>query len=165
SHGNKQKLGLIQAFMHKPELLILDEPTLGLDPLMQQEFYDLVAEARTAGQTIFLCSHILPEIERICDRVGFIRKGQLIAVEEVSALKKKALRKLQVYFGSPITEEAFKNINGVEDVKVEGSILYCTVVGSLDNLIKTASGYEVINIISEEPDLEDIFMKYYGGGS
>jgi len=91
SHGNKQRIGLIQAFIHKPGLLILDEPTLGLDPLMQQEFYRLIAEVKAEGRTVFLSSHILPEVERVCNRVGIIREGRVIAVEKIEALKASAL--------------------------------------------------------------------------
>lgn len=163
SSGNKHKLGLIQAFMHKPELLILDEPTVGLDPLMQQEFYRMALEAKAAGQTIFLSSHILPEVERICDRVGFIRKGRIIDVEEVSDLKAYAFRQLEIRFGQSVPKDAFTNLTGVRDVMVEDNILRCTVAGSLDAVIKAAAKFEVVNVISHEPDLEEIFLAYYGG--
>ena len=164
SHGNKQKLGLIQAFMHKPELLILDEPTTGLDPLMQQEFYRLIAEARVAGRTVFLSSHILPEVERVCDRVGIIREGRVIAVETVEALKARALRRLEIHFAAPVPQEVFAGVPGVRDLTVEDSVLRCTVAGSLDALIKAAARFEVINVISHEPTLEEVFLACYGGG-
>ncbi|MFQ6116853.1 MAG: ATP-binding cassette domain-containing protein [Candidatus Bipolaricaulia bacterium] len=164
SHGNKQKIGLIQAFMHKPELLILDEPTLGLDPLMQQEFYRLIAEVKAEGRTVFLSSHILPEVERVCGRVGIIREGRLIAVENVEALKARALRRLEIHFATPVPQEAFADAAGVRDVTVEDSVLRCTVVGTLDAVIKAAAQFEVVNVISHEPSLEEIFLTYYGGG-
>jgi len=164
SHGNKQKIGLIQAFIHKPELLILDEPTLGLDPLMQQEFYRLIAEVKAEGRTVFLSSHILPEVERLCDRVGIIREGRVIAVENVKALKARALRRLEIHFATPVPQEPFDEVAGVRDVTVEDSVLRCTVAGSLDALIKTAAQFEVVNVISHEPSLEEIFLAYYGGG-
>jgi ABC-2 type transport system ATP-binding protein len=164
SHGNKQKIGLIQAFMHKPELLILDEPTTGLDPLMQQEFYRLIAEARANGQTVFISSHILPEVERVCDRVGIIREGRLIAVETVATLKARALRRLEIHFAGPVPQEAFAGLPGVRDLTVVDSVLHCTVVGSLDALVKAAAQFEVVNVISHEPSLEEIFLAYYGGG-
>lgn len=163
SHGNKQKLGLLQAFMHKPELLILDEPTIGLDPLMQQEFYRLITEAKGEGRTVFLSSHIMPEVERVCDRVGIIREGQLIAVENIEALKARALRRLEIHFATPVPQEAFADVAGVRDVSVQNSILSCTVVGTLDALVKAAAQFEVVNLISHEPSLEEIFLAYYSG--
>ncbi len=161
SHGNKQKLGLVQAFMHQPELLILDEPTQGLDPLVQQEFYRMIAEARAAGRTVFLSSHVLPEVEKTCDRVGIIREGRLVAVEEVAALKAKALRRLEIRFAVPVSPAAFAEVPGVHDLHVENSSLRCTVTGSLDAVIKAAAGFEVIDLISQEPSLEEIFLAYY----
>jgi len=163
SSGNKHKAGLIQALMHKPELLILDEPTVGLDPLMQQEFYRIANEAKKQGQTLFISSHILPEVERICDRVGFIRRGKLIKVEEVLDLKEHAFRQIEIHFANPVSKEEFENLSVVKDVRVEDSVLRFTVAGPLDAVVKTAAKFEVINIISHEPNLEDIFLTYYGG--
>lgn len=164
SHGNKQKIGLIQAFIHKPELLILDEPTLGLDPLMQQEFYRLIAEIKAERRTVFLSSHILPEVERVCDRVGIIREGKLVAVESVEALKARALHQLEIHFATSVPLKAFADLAGVRDVTVEDSVLRCTVVGTLDAVIKAAAQFEVVNVISHEPSLEEIFLAYYSGG-
>lgn len=161
SHGNKQKLGLVQAFMHQPDLLILDEPTQGLDPLVQQEFYRMIAEARAVGRTIFLSSHVLPEVEKTCDRVGIIREGRLVAVEEVAGLKAKALRRLEIRFATPVPPAAFEGLPGVRDVRAENSALTCTVTGSLDAVIKAAAGFEVVDLISQEPSLEEIFLAYY----
>jgi ABC-2 type transport system ATP-binding protein len=164
SHGNKQKIGLIQAFMHKPELLILDEPTTGLDPLIQQEFYRLIGEVKAEGRTVFLSSHNLTEVERVCDRVAIIREGKLIAVENVAALKTRALRRLEIHFAAPVTQDAFTSLPGVRDVKVENNVLYCTIVGSLSAVIKAAAPLDVVNVISHEPSLEEIFLAYYGRG-
>ena len=164
SKGNKQKVGLVQAFMAQPELLILDEPTGGLDPLVQQEFYRMVREAKSQGQTVFLSSHVLAEVERIADRVCIIREGLLVLDEEVAALKAKALRQLEIHFTEPAPIEAFRDIPGVREVSVEGNDLKCSVVGSVDALIKAASRFEVVNISSHEPDLEDIFLDYYREG-
>lgn len=161
SHGNKQKLGLVQAFMHRPELLILDEPTQGLDPLVQQEFYRVIAETRASGRTVFLSSHVLPEVEKICDRVGIIREGRLIAVEEVANLKAKAFRRLEIRFAVPVPAAAFAGLPGVSDLQVENNILRCLVTGPLDSVIKTAAGFEVVDLISQEPSLEEIFLTYY----
>ena len=164
SLGNKQKLGLLQAFMHKPELLILDEPTNGLDPLMQHEFYDLLTETKKEGRTIFLSSHILPEVEKVCDRVGIIRQGKLVTVETIEALKSHSVRQLEIHFARAIPKEKFSNVPGIRDILVQDKLLTCNVVGSLDALVKAAAQFEVINIISHEPSLEDIFMTYYNEG-
>jgi ABC-2 type transport system ATP-binding protein len=161
SSGNKQKIGLIQALMHKPELLILDEPTAGLDPLIQQEFYKLIKESRATGQTVFLSSHILPEVERVCDRVGIIREGRLVAVEEVQALKSKAVRQMEIVFDHPVPVQEFIGLPGVRDCMTQNGHLRCTVEGSLDALVKQASRHTVINMISEEPNLEEIFLTFY----
>ena len=164
SHGNKQKVGLVQAFMNRPQLLVLDEPTTGLDPLMQQQFYQLIAEARADGQTVLLSSHVLPEVERVCDRVAIIREGRLVAVETVATLKARALRRMEVHFASPVPLDAFKDLPGVGDVSVDNTILRCTIVGKLDAVVKAAARYEVVTMITHEPTLEEVFLTYYGGG-
>jgi ABC-2 type transport system ATP-binding protein len=161
SKGNKQKVGLVQALMHRPELLILDEPTAGLDPLVQQTFNQLVLEAKGEGRTIFLSSHVLAEVERIADRVGIIRDGQLVLVEEVNALKTRALRRLELHFAGAVPAAAFERLSGVRDVQVQDGIVECTVEGSVDALIKAAAQFEVVNIVSHQPDLEEIFLAYY----
>lgn len=163
SSGNKHKLGLIQVFMHQPELVILDEPTVGLDPLMQQEFYEMILEAKKEGQTAFISSHILPEVERICDRVAFIRKGKLIDIKEISALKAQALKYIEITFAQPVPKDEFSNLSGIQNVVMKDTVLRCTVAGSFDTFIKALARFEVVNMISEEPNLEDIFLTYYGG--
>lgn len=163
SHGNRQKLGLVQAFMARPELLILDEPTIGLDPLMQQEFYHMVAEVRADGRTVFLSSHIMPEVERVCDRVAIIREGVIVTTEEISTIKSRVLRKMEIHFAEDVPAECYTNIEGVRDVVVSGNVLSCTVVGELDALIKAAAQAHVVNIISQEPSLEEVFLTYYQG--
>ncbi len=165
SRGNKQKIGLIQAFMKRPELIIMDEPTAGLDPLMQQEFYALVKEVKAEGRTIFISSHIVPEVERICDRVGIIREGELTTVEDVNILKDRALHELEFRFAQPVPPEVFANLPGVRDVIVHGSTLSCTVVGSPDAMVKAAAGYEVVGLSSREASLEDVFLAFYSGDS
>ncbi len=117
STGNRRKIGLIQAFMHRPELLILDEPTSGLDPLVQHEFYHLLDEVRDAGQTVFLSSHVLPEVQRVCDRVAFVREGRLVAVEDVAELMGRAVREIEVVFAEPVAPSAFENVPGVTRVR------------------------------------------------
>ena len=168
STGNRRKLGLIQALMHRPELLILDEPTAGLDPLVQHEFYHLVEEAREAGQTTFLSSHNLPEVQRVCDRVAFVREGELVAVEDVAALTGRAVREVEVTFAAPVPAAAFEAVEGVTGVTANGSgpagakTLRLTVSGSLDATVKMLARYEVVTMSSRELDLEDVFLAFYG---
>jgi ABC-2 type transport system ATP-binding protein len=164
STGNRRKLGLIQAFVHRPELLILDEPTSGLDPLVQREFYAMIDEARAAGQTVFLSSHVLPEVQRVCDRVGFIREGELVAVEDVAALTGRAVRELEVVFAAPVPAAAFLGVPGVTAATAEGpggSTVRLTVNGPVDALLKELARHEVVDLTSREPDLEDVFVTFY----
>jgi ABC-2 type transport system ATP-binding protein len=164
SRGNKQKVGLVAAFMTRPELLILDEPTSGLDPFVQLEFEHLCESARDEGRTVFISSHQLPEVEHLCDRVGIIREGRLLAVEAISTLKERALRRLEIDFGAPVAAEVFANLPGIRDLTIHDNILRCSVMGSLDALVKTAARYEVVNVRSVETSLEEIFLAYYGSG-
>jgi len=167
SSGNKRKLGLIQAFMHRPELLILDEPTSGLDPLVQHEFYALVDEVRDAGQTVFLSSHVLPEVQRVCDRVAFIREGELIALEDVSNLTGRAVREIEVVFAEAVPPSVFEGVPGVTQVSVNGkgaTTLRLTVTGPLDAVIKKLGEFPVLDLTSRLPDLEDVFMTFYAEG-
>lgn len=161
SKGNKQKVGLIQAFMHEPELLILDEPTSGLDPLVQHEFLAMVREARTAGHTILMSSHVLAEVEHVADRVGIVRGGRLVAVEDVAALRERAVRHVEFHFDAPVPREAFDGLSGVRDLLVEGASLRCTIDGRPDALVKAAARFTVVHMVSAEPDLEEIFLTYY----
>jgi ABC-2 type transport system ATP-binding protein len=164
SRGNKQKVGLVAAFMIRPEILVLDEPTSGLDPFVQLEFEHLCEEARDEDRTVFISSHQLPEVEHLCDRVGIIREGSLLAVESIAALKARALRRLEIDFAEPVTAEAFANLPGIRDLTIEDSILRCSVMGSLDALVKAAARYQVTNVRSIETSLEEIFLAYYGSG-
>lgn len=161
SRGNKQKIGLIQAFIHRPSLYILDEPTLSLDPLLQNEFYKLVLELKEQGSTFFLSSHILPEVERICDRVGIIKDGKLVALERIEDLKKKVLRKIEIHFSKEVSIEYFSNLPGVKEIKQDKNVIVCSVIGTLDILIKRACQFEIVNIITHEPKLEEVFMSFY----
>jgi ABC-2 type transport system ATP-binding protein len=162
SHGNKQKVGLVQAFMHRPELLVLDEPTQGLDPLMQQEFYALVREARDEGRTVFLSSHVMPEVERTCDRVGIIRDGRLVAVEDIGELRAKALRMLEVRFATPVPATELEAVPGVRDLIVDGDHAGFTAAGPIDPIVKALARHEVADLVSHEPSLEDLFLTFYG---
>jgi ABC-2 type transport system ATP-binding protein len=163
SSGNKKKLGILLAFMHQPDLLILDEPTGGLDPLNQQEFYKLVAETRDAGATIFLSSHILSEVEHVCDRVGIIRSGRLVKVAELGEIHNIRLHRLELEFapGTDVPEAAIRSAAGVEDVVVDGNKVTCTVKGAFDPLLKALNGATVTNLVSHEPSLEEVFLTYY----
>ncbi|MGD0173475.1 MAG: ABC transporter ATP-binding protein [Anaerolineales bacterium] len=164
SHGNRQKVGLILALMHKPELVILDEPTNGLDPLVQQVLYELLDEVRRDGRTVFFSSHVLPEVERLCDRVGLLREGKLAAVETVAGLKQKAIRRIDFIFDGPVSADDFRSIPGVTEVRVSGFTLSMVVQGNLDALIKAAARYPVRNIVTYEPNLEEFFLAFYREG-
>ncbi len=165
SSGNRQKLGLIQAFMSDPELLILDEPTNGLDPLVQQTFYELLREARHAGRTVFLSSHVLPEVERVCDRVAILREGRLVAVERIADMQARAIRKLEIVFRAPVPATWFAGVPGIGDVVVEDRTLRCTVIGAMDPVLKVANRFEIETLSSVEPSLEEIFLAFYGEGA
>jgi len=164
SHGNRQKVGLIQAFMHRPDLFVLDEPSQGLDPLVQQEFYALVAEAREEGRTVFISSHVMPEVERLCDRVAIIREGKLITVEDVGDMKARSLRTIGFHFAAPVPAAEFERLPNVREVQVLGDTLRCSVTGPMDALIKLAARFDVVNVQTAEASLEDIFLAFYGKG-
>lgn len=162
SQGNKQKVGLIQALMHQPDLLILDEPTNGLDPLIRQHFYQLILEFKEKGKTIFLSSHVLPEVERICDRVGIIRGGKIVAVEKVSELRKKSMRQIEVLFDQPIKLEMFSGIKNITNLTVDKHRLKCILVGEMNQFVKVISRYNIIDFSSHQPGLDEIFLAFYG---
>jgi ABC-2 type transport system ATP-binding protein len=161
SHGNVQKLGLIQALMHQPELLVLDEPTQGLDPLVQREFHNLVEETSARGGTVFLSSHVLPEVERTCDRIGIIDDGRLIDVEDVGDLRAKAVRVMEFHFAHPVPADAFVGLPGISDLEIHGDAVRCTVRGPVDALIKAVARFEVVDLQSRQPGLEELFLEYY----
>jgi ABC-2 type transport system ATP-binding protein len=161
SKGNKQKVGLVQAFMHEPALLVLDEPTSGLDPLMQQEFLALAREARAAGQTVFMSSHVLAEVQQVADRVAIVRDGRLAAVERVESLGRRAVRAVEIHFADPVDPAEFAALPGVSAVSVAGPVLRCTVDGRLSPLVKAAARHEVVDLLSAEPDLEETFLSFY----
>ncbi len=163
SRGNKQKVGLVQAFMHKPRVLILDEPTSGLDPLNQQEFYKIAAEVHANGSTIFLSSHVLPEIERTCDRVAIIREGQLIKIDHVSALKDIRQHTVEISFSSPASPEWFTRATGVVNVSLgaDARSVELHVQGTLEEIIKIAGEHNATNIVAHEPTLEEVFLRFY----
>jgi ABC-2 type transport system ATP-binding protein len=163
SRGNRQKVAVVQAFMHEPELLILDEPTTGLDPLMQQRFLEIVAEARSAGQTVFMSSHLLSEVQQSADRVGIVRDGKMVAVEAVESLRRRAVRRVEVHFDDPVATDAFRDVPDLLDVAVEGTVLRCRLTGRPDALVKTLARFGVASMTVEEPDLEELFFVHYQG--
>ncbi len=165
SSGNRQKLGLTQAFLHRPELLILDEPTGGLDPLMQQSFHALVEEVRDEGRTVFLSSHVLPEVERIAERVAIIRQGRLVAVASVSELKAKAVHRLEIRFGAPVDMAEFERLPEVREATASSDrqVINLAIEGSVDAVVKAAARHEVVNLVSHEGDLEEAFLAFYSG--
>jgi ABC-2 type transport system ATP-binding protein len=164
STGNKQKVGIIQAFMHEPDLVILDEPTSGLDPLMQQATYELIEDAQRDGRTVFLSSHVLPEVERVAKRVGIIRQGRLVEVEDMAALKQRTIRQIEVRFGHLTPSvEALASIEGVSDVTASGAVAHLRLEGSVDPLIKTLAQFEVVSLHTHDTPLEEIFLALYAG--
>ena len=169
SHGNKQQVGIIQALMHKPRLLIVDEPTNGLDPLNQQEFYKLVRELRDQGSTVFISSHIMSEVETVCDRVGLIREGKLIRLGNVEELVDFKFHRLEIEFESLVPAEVFEALPGLEHLEIsqkdENTVLHCLVPQeSLGQVIQTLGRYPISDLISREPSLETIFLDYYSPG-
>ncbi len=164
SRGNRQKIGLILALFHRPELLIFDEPTGGLDPLMQEEFLALVREERDRGATVFLSSHELDEVERVCDRVAIIGAGRLIAIERMTDLMSRAQRHVSVRFAEPIDPDELAALPGVSAVSAEGSEVSFTVSGEVDRVVKALSRHHVADLEIVHPTLEEVFLSYYGEG-
>jgi ABC-2 type transport system ATP-binding protein len=161
SHGNRQKVGIVQAFMHEPDVLVLDEPTSGLDPLVQREFLELVRETRGQGRTVFLSSHILYEVEAVADTVAIIRSGRLVIVESVDRLKAQALRRIDLTFEGPPPVTQLRTVAAVRDLRVAGNIVHLDVEGSTADLLQVAAPYRVQQVVTHEPDLEEIFLAYY----
>jgi len=162
SKGNKQKVGLVVALQHKPELLMLDEPTAGLDPLVQQTFFALLREQVGDGATVFLSSHILSEVERSCDRVAIIREGRLVRVDRVDALRDLAHHQVELRFeGKPPLAE-FKKLKGVSDLEAEDHVLRMRVLGSITPVVQAAAKLGVVDFLSREPSLEETFLAQYG---
>lgn len=162
SSGNRQKVGLIQAFMNRPEVLIMDEPSSGLDPLIQREFQAMMREIASEGRTVFLSSHTLSEVQRVAERVGIIRHGLLVAVETVSALRSKAIRKVDLYFDEPVDGMVFEPLPGVREVAVENHHVTLSFDGQMETLLKVLTDrYHLLDITTQEADLEEIFLTYY----
>ena len=162
SHGNKQKVGIVQALMHQPELLLLDEPTLGLDPLMQREVLRLITEAKENGATVFFSSHIMSEVEAVAERVAIIRKGVIVEVAETASLINRALRRASVRFKQSVDISPLANVPGVTVLSQEdGTSVLLQVEGEMDGLIKALAAFPVSDFETERPSLEEIFLAYY----
>ncbi|TET36420.1 MAG: ABC transporter ATP-binding protein [Anaerolineales bacterium] len=164
SHGNKQKVGVVQALMHRPELVLLDEPTGGLDPLMQQEVLRMLAEAQDNGATVFFSSHIISEVQAVTDRVAIIRKGKIVEVAETASLLNRSMRQVRIRFQQPTAADELFNLPGVELVdKDDGLSVLLQVEGEMDALVKTLAQYPVSDFETERTSLEEIFLAYYEG--
>jgi ABC-type multidrug transport system ATPase subunit len=158
SHGNKQKVGLIQAFMHRPDLVILDEPTLGLDPLMQREFRRLVQETVAGGATVFLSSHVLSEVEAVCDRIGLIRAGRLERVGSLNELRAMRVHRVEARFTGRLCTADVAHIPGVTEPRIEDHLLTCAVQGSVAPLLDVLSAADTVELDSHEMSLEEVFL-------
>lgn len=164
SHGNKQKVGVVQALMHRPELVLLDEPTGGLDPLMQQEVLRMLAEAQDNGATVFFSSHIISEVQAVTDRVAIIRKGKIVEVAETASLLNRSMRQVRIRFQQPTAANELFNLPGVELIAQDDSIsVLLQVEGEMDALIKTLAQYPVSDFETQRTSLEEIFLAYYEG--
>ena len=162
STGNRQKIGLIQAFMNRPEVIIMDEPSTGLDPLMQAEFQTMMREVADDGRTVFLSSHTLSEVERAADRVAIIRHGVLVAVETIAALQAKALRRIELRFDADVEASTIERIDGVNDANVDGARAVLSFSGEMEALLDAIrSGPSLVDISTHDSDLEEIFLTYY----
>lgn len=159
SHGTRQKLGILQTFFHQPDLVILDEPTTGLDPLVREEFYQFLREYQAAGNTIFFSSHNLPEVEKVCDRIAIIRQGELVALEHLETLKKKRFRRLVLELQHPVEEEL--KMPEAQLLKQEGLHYEFLIRGDLKHLFKKLATLPLSEVTFPEPTLEEVFLLYY----
>lgn len=160
SFGNKKKVGIVQGLLHEPKLIILDEPTSGLDPLMQQKFFDLLQEENKKGATILFSSHILSEVQRMCNRVAIIKEGKIIKLEKISTLKEDNTKKFNIDMESNVEKNYF-NISGVNDLEVKGKTISFLYRGNINHIMRKIAEVEISNLSIEEPSLEEIFMHYY----
>jgi ABC-2 type transport system ATP-binding protein len=160
SRGNQKKVSILQCLMHRPQLLIMDEPTSGLDPIMQAKFFDILREEQSRGTTVFFSSHTLSDVQKLCRRVGIIKEGRIIAVEDIETLRKKQLRKVQVEFAHPVRDDEI-GCAGMIGPQAHENILNFMFSGNAVALLEVLTGKEIKDLIIEEPTLEEIFMHYY----
>lgn len=162
SKGNRQKLGIVQAFMHRPALVVLDEPTSGLDPLLQSEVRALIRETAGDGRTVFLSSHSLDEVQHVADRVGIIRSGRLTDVDSVEGLRERSLRHVTITFAEPVDAASFAGLDGVRVVGADGAVLRLAAPEpAMDAVVKAAAARRVVDFVSQPADLEEIFLELY----
>ncbi len=161
SKGNRQKIGLVLAFMHQPDLLILDEPTSGLDPLMQHEFQRLVRETVDDGRTVFLSSHELDEVQRIVDRVSIIKDGRIIVTDTVDGLRRTAPRTIEFHFPTPVDPRIFAAIDGVRVTSADGGRVTLALRGGVGPVLRAASALDPIDVVARPADLDELFLTYY----
>jgi ABC-2 type transport system ATP-binding protein len=161
SHGNKQKLALVLAFMHEAALVILDEPTTGLDPLVQQEFYGIVRDARARGATIFISSHVLSEVEHVCDRVGIVREGHLATVSALADLVGMRAFRVEIDFAGDVPVDRLRSVEGLDQLDVTDHRATGLLRGTFEPLMAAIAGTRVVGFTSREPSLEEIFLTYY----
>ena len=161
SKGMRQKIGVVLAFMCDPEVLILDEPTSGLDPLLQRTFNEFLLQEQARGKTIFMSSHIMSDVEKVCQRVAVIRQGEIVTIEEVEKLRQKAGQRVTVEFGDPVSADELARMPGVSMVTSHNHAYHFNVSGSMDALIKALSRHEVLRLQAEEAPLEEVFLKFY----
>jgi ABC-2 type transport system ATP-binding protein len=160
SLGNKKKVGIVQGLLHEPKLIILDEPTSGLDPLMQQKFFELLEEENRKGATILFSSHILTEVQRLCNRVAIIKEGKIVTVEKISTLKENTYKKFKIETKSTLDPDYF-NLEGVNKLEVKANLTSFLFKGNINEVMRKITDIEISNLWIEEPDLEEIFMHYY----
>ena len=161
SKGNRQKIGLVLAFMHRPELLVLDEPTSGLDPLMQHEFENLLRETIAEGRTVFLSSHELGEVQRIADRIAIIREGRLVAEDTVDGLRRAAPQKMEVRFRHPVDPAELSVVKGVTVTASDGPQVTLDVTGEIAPVLKVIASHDPVDLISRPPGLDELFLGFY----
>ena len=161
SRGNRQKIGIVQALFHEPELLILDEPTTGLDPLVQGTFLQMLRETRDEGRTVFLSSHILSEVERVCDRIAIVRAGKLAAMETTESLVEKRRKRVTMLFSEPPSASDFSSLPGVSEIEIEGNALRLRLHDGIDAVVKEAARHTLLDMSVVHPSLDEIFMAYY----
>jgi len=165
SSGNKQKIGILVALFHKPKLLILDEPTSGLDPLAQNALYGILLNLKKEGTTVFFSSHNLPEVEKVCDRIGIIREGELVDVETIDEVRSHRRKEAEIYFKEPYKKEDFTNIKGIEVIEARDNFLNLFVKNIATNsFLSVLASYKIKDVNFAHPDLENVFLKYYEKG-
>jgi ABC-2 type transport system ATP-binding protein len=161
SKGNRQKLGIVLAFMHGPELLVLDEPTSGLDPLMQNEFHRLLRETAADGRTVFLSSHDLDEVQRVADRIAIIKAGRLVVTDTVERLRRQAGQTIELRFAASVSGRAFESLEGVQRVTAEGNRVTLQVTGQLAELLRVIADHDPVDVVARHADLDELFLSYY----